>query len=263
MPAVQGHAPGSPCWIDLSTRDMAKAEIFYSGVFGWTFEEPSADSADGFGGYRMIYLNGRAVAGAMPRHSPSMPEVWSVYLMVEDAEASAAAVTAAGGQVIVPPMVVGPRGTMMFALDPAGAAIGGWQPGDFAGFEVVGEHGAPMWFETLSKDYPASVAFYQEAFGWQTATMSDTEEFRYTTLGAGEEATAGIMDAAGLLPEQVPSMWQAYLGVVDADAALVTAVELGGSVISPAQDTPYGRMAQVADPTGAMVSVMQHSSLTR
>jgi len=256
MPAVDAHAPGTPCWIDLSTSDLTKAKAFYSGVFGWTFE----DSGPDFGGYHMIYLDGRAVAGAMTKADPSMPDVWSVYLMVEDAEAAASAVTAAGGQVVVAPMVVGPRGSMMYAIDPAGAAIGGWQSGDFAGFEVVGEPGAPMWFETLSKDYAASVAFYQNAFGWQTSIMSDTDEFRYTTLGTGDAAVAGIMDAAGFLPEQVPSLWQFYLGVTDVDAALGAVVALDGSVVRGAEDTLFGRMARIADPTGAALSIVQNTS---
>ncbi len=32
--------------------------------------------------------------------------------------------------------------------------------------------------------------------------------------------------------------------------------KLGGSVIQPAQDTPYGRLAQAADPTGAMFKLV-------
>jgi uncharacterized protein len=42
-----------------------------------------------------------------------------------------------------------------------------------------------------------------------------------------------------------------YLAVEDTDAAVKTTQELGGSLIMPAEDTPYGRIAVVADPTGA------------
>jgi predicted enzyme related to lactoylglutathione lyase len=44
--------------------------------------------------------------------------------------------------------------------------------------------------------------------------------------------------------------------VDDADAAVTRAAELGGSVISPAEDTPYGRLATVADPAGATFKLM-------
>ena len=59
------------------------------------------------------------------------------------------------------------------------------------------------------------------------------------------------MDASGFLPEGVPSNWRVYWEVDDVDAAIATVTGLGGSVLMPAQDTPYGRLAQVADPAGA------------
>ena len=55
-----------------------------------------------------------------------------------DAEAAVAAVEQKGGQVIVPASPMGQAGTMAVAVDPAGAVIGLWQPGDFAGFELLG-----------------------------------------------------------------------------------------------------------------------------
>ena len=42
-----------------------------------------------------------------------------------------------------------------------------------------------------------------------------------------------------------------YFRTDDADATIARARELGGSVIQPAEDTPYGRLATLADPTGA------------
>ena len=39
-------------------------------------------------------------------------------------------------------------------------------------------------------------------------------------------------------------------GAADTDAALARVVDLGGSIVTPAQDTPYGRLATAADPTG-------------
>jgi predicted enzyme related to lactoylglutathione lyase len=59
------------------------------------------------------------------------------------------------------------------------------------------------------------------------------------------------MDAAAFLAEGVPSNWSVYWAVDDVDATLATATALGGSVVTPVQDTPYGRLAQLADPAGA------------
>ena len=88
-------------------------------------------------------------------------------------------------------------------------------------------------------------------FGWDTHAVSDPPEFRYTTLRQGQDWLAGIMDASGFLPDGVPAHWSVYFGVNDTDAALATIVDLGGSILMAAQDTPYGRLATAADPTGA------------
>ena len=44
----------------------------------------------------------------------------------------------------------------------------------------------------------------------------------------------------------------AYLvAVINSAAVLAKVTDLGGSIVVPAEDTPYGRLAQAADPTGA------------
>ncbi len=106
---------------------------------------------------------------------------------------------------------------------------------------------------------PASVQFYRDVFGWDTHVASDTPEFRYTTFGEGDGALAGIMDAANFLPEGVPAYWSIYFGVEDTDKALAQVVDLGGSVIAAAEDTPYGRLATAADPTGAQFRLIAGS----
>ena len=55
----------------------------------------------------------------------------------------------------------------------------------------------------------------------------------------------------------MPAHWSVYFAVADADATLAKIVALGGSVVVPAEDTPYGRLATVADPTGAMFKIVQ------
>ena len=82
--------------------------------------------------------------------------------------------------------------------------------------------------------------------------QSDVPEFRYTTYGEGDDRLAGIMDATAFLPDGVPAHWSVYFGVDDTDATLAAVVELGGTVVQPATDSPYGRLAQAADPTGAL-----------
>ena len=248
MPKRDEAPIGAPCWIDLFTSDPDKSRAFYGELFGWTAEEPNED----FGGYFNFSKDGILVAGGMRNDGTAgVPDLWNVYLRVENAEATVAAATAHGGGVIVPAMAVADLGSMAVVTDAGGAAIGLWQPGTHKGIGLIAEPGSPAWFELHTRDYDASVQFYKDVFGWDAHTMSDTPEFRYTTLGEGEAALAGIMDSTGFLPEGVPAHWSIYLRVADADAAVKTTVELGGALIMPAEDTPYGRVAMVSDTTGA------------
>ena len=146
------------------------------------------------------------------------PETWSVYLATDDAQKTLEAATAHGGQIVLPAMAVADLGTMAMVADAGGAAIGLWQPGLHKGFGVFGETGTPAWFEVYTRDYPATVAFYRDVFGWDTQTVGDTPEFRYTVMQHGEEQLAGIMDASGFLPEGVPAHWSVYFGTEDTDA---------------------------------------------
>jgi predicted enzyme related to lactoylglutathione lyase len=159
--------------------------------------------------------------------------------------------------IIVPPMPVGDLGSMLVMADAGQAAIGAWQPAAFNGFGVLYESGAPSWFELHTRAYDTAVAFYKDVFGWDAHTVSDADDFRYTTLGEGGDQRAGIMDASSFLPEGVPSNWQVYFQVDNADATLTKLVELGGSITQPAEDTPYGRIAGVADSTGAAFRLRQ------
>lgn len=245
---------GAPCWIDLMSSDLSRTIPFYSGLFGWTCR---TDEDPREGGYAVFSKDGQPVAGIAPR-VPENPysDMWTVYLESADAAATTQQAVDAGGQVIMPPMQVGDQGSMSVLSDPAGAVFGVWQPHLHPGFGRWGEPGTPAWFETLSRDYRAAVPFYESVFGWTITPIADTDEFRYAqaTLDGGE--IAGVMDAAAILSAETPSIWRWYVAVEDADATVSKVFELGGSVGGPAQDSPYGRVATVADPFGAQLVIV-------
>ncbi len=249
--------PGAPCWVDLSTTDRDGAERFYGELFGWQMIDPGAE----FGGYRQFQREGVPVAGCMANDGSMGPTAWNIYLAVADAADTVRRATAAGATVIVPPMPVTDLGIMAFVADPAGAALGLLQPLAFRGGWPVGQLNAPIWFESLTTGYDAAVPFYRDVIGSDLHTMSDTSDFRYSTLGEGEGALAGIMDATSFLPPGVPSHWHFYLHVADADATTAQTTAAGGTVITEPHDTPYGRLAQLADPSGAHFAVMQRSAV--
>lgn len=247
MPTRDTAPIGAPCWVDLMTSDTERSRTFYAALFGWTAEEPNEE----FGGYFSFLKGGILVAGCMSSQPDSGPDVWSIYLASDDARKTADAATSNGGAVRVPAMEVGNLGTMAIVTDPGGAGIGIWQPGLHAGFGVLAEPGTPAWFELHTRDYEGAVAFYRNVFRWDTHVASDVPEFRYTTLGQGEGQLAGIMDASAFLPDGVAAQWFVYFAVEDTDAALAKVVELGGTIVTPAVDSPYGRLATATDSTGA------------
>lgn len=237
---------GAPCWIDLTTSDTEAARAFYAGVFGWAGMEGDPQ----FGGYFMFDGPGGApVAGCAPAMEGFPADEWKVYLAVEDAAKTLESAAEHGGRVLVGPMQVGDAGTMGVVADPAGAQIGLWQPGDFAGTVNTGEPGLPSWFELHASDYDTQVAFYRDVFGWTGAEQPGTP-FRYNILSHGQEPLAGIMDGGE------DHAWNIYIWTDDADAALGRVTAFGGRVEQAPMDTPYGRLATATDPTGARFKLM-------
>jgi predicted enzyme related to lactoylglutathione lyase len=253
VPAPDFIPVGGPVWVDLMTSDTAGARDFYGRLLGWEAEDPNPD----FGGYFNFTKDGARVAGCMGAMEEGLPDVWSVYLSTDDIARTVADARTHGGQVFVEPMPVGDLGTMAVLLDAAGATIGVWQPGQHAGFGLVAEPGAPSWFELHTREYETAVTFYRDVLRWEPRVESDTPEFRYTVHAHGDDPYAGIMDASGFLPEGVPPHWEIYFGTADTDGSVALLTEMGGSVLSPAEDTPYGRIAAVTDPTGAGFRLVQ------
>lgn len=253
MPKRDAAPAGAPCWIDLLTSAPDKVRRFYGELFGWTSEEAGPE----YGGYINFFKDGLPVAGGVKNDDQSgAPDGWTIYLATDDIKATVDAAADNGGQVLMPPMDVMDLGRMAIITDPGGAVVGAWEPGRHKGFGIYGEPGTPSWFELHAREYDLTVAFYRVVFGWETHVMSDTPEFRYTTLGEGEDQLAGIMDASAFLPEGAPAHWYVYFGVEDTDSALARIGFLGGRVVTPAEDTPYGRIATAADPTGAQFKLV-------
>ena len=248
------YPDGTPCWIELFTTDPDAAATFYRDLFGWD----QVTTGEEFGGYRNFLLGDAMIAGCMTNTTPeAVPNVWVVYLASSDAAATVAAAKAQGMHVAVEAMPVGDLGTMAMVSDPGGAMVGIWQSAAHVGMGAAAEPNTPGWFELHTKDYEGAVAYYRDVFRWDTHTAADEPGFRYTTYGSGDHQRAGIMDAAAFLSDEVPSHWVVYVTVADADAAVARTVELGGSVIAAAEDTPYGRIATLADSTGAPFRVQQ------
>jgi predicted enzyme related to lactoylglutathione lyase len=244
---------GTPCWVDLGTGDIARAISFYSSQFGWDIEAGGPE----VGGYSLARLDGRNVAGIGPNMSdPGAPSAWSTYFAAADADAAAARITSADGQLVMGPMDVMDLGRMLIATDVTGAFFGVWQAMGHSGVQVANAPGSFTWSEHMSRDFEASKAFYAGVFGYEYGDMS-SDGFSYATLLInGQQVVGGIGAYPGGEEAVHPAAWGVYFGTADTDRAVELATSHGGRLIRPATDSPYGRMAVVADNQGALFSLI-------
>jgi predicted enzyme related to lactoylglutathione lyase len=81
----------------------------------------------------------------------------------------------------------------------------------------------------------------------------------FATAGTGA-VVAGMVQAPDQWRSEGPARWAVYFAGTDTDATAATAVDLGGSVGLRPYDIPHvGRMAVLADPYGATLTVMTRS----
>ena len=115
-------------WNEHLSRDTAAAREFYSELLGWGWDEMDMPQ----GTYWVIMNGDRPNGGlmAMTDEWPAeVPAHWMVYIGSDDVDATAAAVKAAGGQIMVEPMDIS-VGRFCVAQDPTGAAFTVFKGGD-------------------------------------------------------------------------------------------------------------------------------------
>lgn len=122
------------------------------------------------------------------------------------------------------------------------------------------DQGTPAFIEHSSADPQASKDFYGQLFGWSfednKMTGGDGEDLgTYSIAMLGEDRIAGL---GPIMADSQPSSWGVYLAADDVDDAVAKAREAGGQVLAEPVDLPgQGRMAWVADPSGAAVGLWQ------
>ena len=259
MPDFTGHAPGSPCWVDLMAPDVDAAKQFYTAVFGWDADDQFDD--DGNHIYTMLTQDGKAVAG-MGGQAPGMegaPPIWNSYIAVEDPAATAEKVTAAGGTVMMPPMDVMSAGAMAIFADPTGAAFSVWKAGEHFGAERCNEPDTWSWNELMTRDIDAALAFYSQVFGWAYDPMDMGPGGTYHVIKGGENnGWGGLMAMPAEMPDMVPNHWAVYFTVTDIEATIGKVTAAGGQVANGPMEIPgVGTTAVIHDPSGGSFALMQ------
>jgi predicted enzyme related to lactoylglutathione lyase len=121
--------------------------------------------------------------------------------------------------------------------------------------------GTFVWNELVSRDVEAAKKFYSALLGWEFQGMDMGPMGTYWLIQAGGAMAGGLMNMPPDAPKHVPSHWMPYVAVPDADAAFA---KCGKAAIFPPFDVPdVGRMFALADPSGAMLSLMRPSMGTR
>ena len=247
--------PAPFIWHDLMTTDVTAAKTFYAKVIGWTMQ-----AFDSTNNYTVLTAGQTGVGGitAIPPEAGAkvMPPRWQGYIGVDDVDAYAKMVVAAGGAILKPPEEIPNVGRFAVAADPFGAAFNLFKPGSN---EVIppakpGTQGLIGWYELHAGDGAKALEFYSKVFGWtKTRDMDMGPMGVYHLFATGAEEVGGIMTKFKDMPM---TTWLYYFNVNGIDAAIARTNEAGGKVLMGPHEVPGSMwIAQCRDPQGAMFAM--------
>jgi uncharacterized protein len=256
FPPSGEHHVGKVVWADLVTPDLAAAERFYAGLFGWTFQTIHTGESD----YAVALADGRAVGGLFQKAIPAgehQQSAWLTFIAVRDVDAAKRVALAHGAKVVADSRTYPARGRQAVLSDPEGAvfALLASSSGDAADF--LAAPGEWIWSSLLSKDPAAEAGFYQEVFAYDVFDLASDDGLEHVILSSDDYARASANAFPGGSARRHPH-WLNFVRVDNTADATAKAVALGGRVLVEAHvDRHGGMVAVVADPAGAPVGLME------
>ncbi len=121
-PPSTEHHLGKMVWADLVTPDLAAAEKFYGGLFGWTFRRIRVGNSE----YAVAMLDGRPIAGLVEkaiRSGERHQSAWLTFMAAGDVDAVKRVAVAHGAKVLVDTKSYPMRGRQCVVSDPEGAVF--------------------------------------------------------------------------------------------------------------------------------------------
>src|SRR5277367_3667864 len=116
------HHPGKMVWADLVTPDLAAAEKFYGGLFGWTFQHVRAGELN----YAVALLDGRPIGGIVEKPIPAgqhQQSAWLTFLATNNIDDGKKVAVAHGAKVLRDIKSYPMRGRQCVLSDPEGAVF--------------------------------------------------------------------------------------------------------------------------------------------
>jgi predicted enzyme related to lactoylglutathione lyase len=235
------------CWINMLTPRPADAQRFFAELFGWRFVPMPV-----IHGWTIELRGGGAIGGMFDCDDPMTPKgtppLIGVAVRVANADDFCVRAAALGGTTR-PPMDILDAGRMVVCHDPDGAQLDAWQPLKHLGTDVDSRaHGAPGWFQVVTRDTDRAARFYTGLFGWKAQVFPDRGG--YTVFSHGGEDVAGMMH---IVPEMGPAQphWSTWITVDDVDQTARRAEALGGKLCVQLHDIPdVGRFCAATSPEG-------------
>lgn len=255
-PPVDARLPGKFVWVDLMTPDVERAELFYGRLFGWTFQKiGSGDSA-----YTLAFLGDEPMAGVV-RLSAKPGERkrarWIGFISVPDVAEAQRRVVSQGGKVLVSRRSFPKRGDLAVFADREGALFGvmSSSTGDVEDF--LTEIGDWIWAQFLSREGEKAAAFYASIGGSQALEAPKPDGAKRWFLVSQGYARASIVEIPPSRADARPG-WLGYIRVADVGSTVALAEQLGGRVlVVPRPELFDGKVAVIADPSGAVFGVLQ------
>ncbi len=257
QPASGEHHVGKVVWLDLVTPDLNQAKQFYSGMFGWTFQPVAGDA-----NYALALLDGEPVAGILQRPIPAgehRQPAWLTFIAVGDVDAAKRAALAHGAKVLSEPKTYSQRGRQAVFADPDGAVFAVLASSSGDPPDVLAAPGEWLWSSLMVKNADQEASFYHALFGYDVFDLPSDDSAKHVILSSDDYARAGVSTLPGDSMRRHPH-WLNFVRVDDAEAATAKATALGGRVlVEPRIDRHGGKLAVIADPSGAPVGLMEWS----
>jgi predicted enzyme related to lactoylglutathione lyase len=238
-------------WRELMTTDAKKARAFYGELFGWKFE--SVDMGPNVN-YDMVKLGDKPVGGLwqVEPGNPG-PSAFMSYVSVADVDGAAKIAVENGGTIVHGPSEIPNIGRFVVLVDFAGAMILAFKSAQGDPTPAMPKTGEFCW-ETLSTpDLKRAETFYGKLFGWKMTSGGDVNMPVFSVDGTPQGMVADVQKA-----ENIPPSWLTYVVVDKLEPVRDRVSKLGGNVVHSLIEVPkVGRIALIADPTGAPLGLFQ------